>query len=80
MSGGVSIAGVDKLVIRLTRVTVGTSLPELASCVAAIARQRADVVPESVLGSNIFNLLGVLGIASLIAAVKLSAQISSLDL
>lgn len=83
VSGGVSIArdaGVDEAVIGLTLVALGTSLPELATCVAAIIRRRADVVLGNILGSNIFNLLGVLGLASMIAPLTLPAQILSFDL
>lgn len=81
--GGVSVArdaGIDDAVIGLTLVAMGTSLPEMATCVAAIIRRRADVVLGNVLGSNIFNLLGVLGLASMTAPLTLPAQIRSFDL
>ena len=58
--------GVSQRVIGLTIVAVGTSLPELASSLAAAIRGRADVAVGNVIGSNLFNLLGILGAASLV--------------
>ena len=68
--GAVGIAhglGVSEAVIGLTLVAVGTSLPELTISVIAALRRHADVAVGNVLGSNIFNLLSVLGLTSLIA-------------
>ncbi|MFO1536713.1 MAG: calcium/sodium antiporter [Actinomycetota bacterium] len=56
--------GVSELVIGLTVVAVGTSLPELATSVLAAIRGERDIAVANVLGSNIFNLLFVLGVAS----------------
>lgn len=59
--------GVSELVVGLTIVAVGTSLPELATSVLASVRGERDLAVGNVIGSNLFNLLGVLGLASVIA-------------
>lgn len=68
--GATSIAeflGVSDLVIGLTIVAIGTSLPELAAAVASVLKREHELVIGNVVGSNMFNLLGVLGIAATIA-------------
>jgi cation:H+ antiporter len=60
-------AGVSDLVIGLTVVAVGTSLPELATSVIAAARREVDIAMGNIVGSNIFNVLAVLGLAALVA-------------
>ncbi|MGB3309820.1 MAG: calcium/sodium antiporter [Nodosilinea sp.] len=68
VSGAVSIAeslGVSQLVIGLTIVAAGTSLPELATSAVATIRGERDIAVGNVVGSNIFNILTVLGIASI---------------
>ena len=70
--GAVSIAeglGVSDLVIGLTVVAVGTSLPELASALAAVRKNEHDLALGNVLGSNLFNTLAVVGIAGAITPV-----------
>ncbi len=57
--------GVSQALIGLTIVAVGTSLPEMATSVVAAARGEGDIAVGNVVGSNAFNLLGILGIASL---------------
>lgn len=59
--------GVSELVIGLTIVAVGTSLPEIATSVIAALKGESDIAVGNAVGSNIFNLLGVLGISALIA-------------
>lgn len=61
--------GVSDLVIGLTVVAVGTSLPELAAAIASVLKREHELVIGNVVGSNMFNLLGVLGIASVIQPV-----------
>ena len=58
--------GVSNAVIGLTVVAIGTSLPELATTVVAALRGEGDLAVGNVVGSNLFNLLGILGIASLV--------------
>ena len=65
--------GVSKLVIGLTIVAVGTSLPEIATSIIAAVRGERDIAVGNVIGSNIFNILGVLGIAGLAAPGGLTA-------
>lgn len=61
-----SAAGVSQAVIGLTVVAVGTSLPEFAASVVAALRGRGDIAVGNVIGSNLFNVLGILGISALI--------------
>jgi cation:H+ antiporter len=68
--GAVSIArvlGISELVIGLTIVAVGTSLPEASASIVAALRGERDIAVGNVVGSNLFNLLGVLGLASILA-------------
>lgn len=70
VDGAVQLAeaiGVTDAVIGLSVVAFGTSLPELATTVAAAIRRHADVAIGNVLGSNLFNLLGIMGAVSLVA-------------
>ena len=72
------IAGVSELVIGATVVAIGTSLPELAITVAGAIRREAEIALGNVIGSNIFNLLVVVGIAGLIAPSGFSPQLLTL--
>src|SRR5690606_7465395 len=72
--GAVSTAqalGVSDLVIGLTIVALGTSLPELAASVMAARKGEHDIAIGNVVGSNMFNLLAVVGIAGVIAPMPL---------
>ncbi len=62
--------GVSEAVIGLTVVAVGTSLPELATSVVAAIKKEQDIAIGNVVGSNIFNILGILGVAPLISPIK----------
>ncbi len=71
--GAVSIArgiGVTDTVIGLTIVALGTSLPELATAVTSALRREDDLAIGNIIGSNMFNMLGVLGIAAVIRPVQ----------
>ncbi|HCS55497.1 calcium/sodium antiporter [Rubinisphaera sp.] len=74
--------GVSKLVIGLTIVAAGTSLPEVATSIMAAIRGERDIAVGNVVGSNIFNIMGVLGISSLVSAegVQVSEAAFQLDL
>ena len=72
--------GVSELAIALTIVAGGTSMPELATSVMAAIRKQSDIAVGNILGSNIFNLCGILGIVSLIAPPTVSEQVLWLDL
>jgi cation:H+ antiporter len=70
---------VSDAVIGLTVVAVGTSLPELATSVVAAIRKEQDIAIGNVVGSNIFNVLAIMGIAPLIAPIK-TQSISYIDM
>lgn len=71
--------GVSELAIALTIVAGGTSMPEMATSVLAAIRKQSDIAVGNILGSNIFNICGILGVTSLIAPPAVSAQILYLD-
>ena len=72
--------GVSETAIGLTLVAVGTSLPELATTVMAALRRHADVALGNVIGSNIFNLLGIIGVAALVGPIPVDREILHFDL
>ncbi|MEM8578047.1 MAG: calcium/sodium antiporter [Pseudomonadota bacterium] len=72
--------GVSDTVIGLTLVAVGTSLPELATTVMAALRRQADVALGNVIGSNMFNLLAIIGIASLVGPISVDPAFLRFDL
>lgn len=74
------IMGISEAVIGLTLVAVGTSLPEMAASVASAVRGRADLALGNVIGSNIFNILAILGITSLVAPLSVPEQMLHFDL
>ncbi len=71
--------GVSDLVIGLTIVALGTSLPELATCIASAMKKHGELALGNIVGSNIFNTLGVIATASLITNYTLPEQIFSRD-
>jgi cation:H+ antiporter len=71
--------GVSQAVIGLTIVAIGTSLPELATSIVAAARGQGDIAVGNVVGSNLFNILGVLGVTALVQPVP-RGEIAYLDL
>ncbi|WP_223423280.1 calcium/sodium antiporter [Tateyamaria pelophila] len=72
--------GVSDTVIGLTLVAIGTSLPELATTVMAALRRQADVALGNVIGSNMFNLLAIVGIASLVGPIPVDPEFLRFDL
>ena len=72
--------GVSEAVIGLTLVALGTSLPELATSAVAAFRRHSDVAIGNVLGSNIFNILGILGITVQVSAIPVTEKFLSFDL
>ena len=80
--GGVNIAhafGVSEVIIGLTIVAIGTSLPELAASVMGALKGEPDLAIGNVVGSNLFNLLGVLGLPALIHPEALDPSVLSRD-
>lgn len=83
VEGAVGVAtalGLSDLVIGLTVVAVGTSLPELASAIAAVRKGENDLVLGNIIGSSLFNGLAVVGIAGAIAPAVVEPQILTRDL
>ena len=74
------VYGVSDTVIGLTFVAVGTSLPELATTAVAALRRQAEMALGNVIGSNMFNILAVLGITSLVSPIPVAAEILHFDL
>lgn len=83
VDGATNIArefGISETVIGLTLVAIGTSLPELATTVMAALRRQADVALGNVIGSNMFNLLGIMGAASIVGEIPVDPQFLRFDL
>jgi cation:H+ antiporter len=83
VEGAISIAaglGVSEAVIGLTIVAVGTSLPELVTSVVAAWKGESDVAVGNIIGSNIFNILGILGVTALVHPIAVPDQIAGLDI
>ncbi len=74
------LAGVTERVIGLTVVAMGTSMPELATSLVAAYRRHADVAVANIIGSNIFNLLAILGVTALAHPIGVSEAIIRVDL
>jgi cation:H+ antiporter len=72
-------AGVPQSVIGLTVVAFGTSLPELAATAVAAWRRHTDIAIANILGSNIFNILGVLGVGAMFRPLEFAADIAAID-
>lgn len=82
VDSSVSIArslGVSELVIALTIVSAGTSAPELVTSLVAAVRRQSDIAIGNILGSNIFNILGILGVTSMIKEQDITRQSLLLD-
>jgi cation:H+ antiporter len=80
--GAVEIAvafGISDLVIGLTIIAIGTSLPELAAAIAGVLKKEHDIAIGNVIGSNMFNLLAVLGMPALIAPGALDPELLTRD-
>ena len=83
VDGAIEIArdfGVSETVIGLTVVAIGTSLPELVACVIAALKRHADVALGNVIGSNIYNLLGILGMTAVVHPIEVPAEIARFDI
>lgn len=83
VTGAIELArllGISELVIGLTIVAVGTSLPELVSSVVATLKGEDDLALGNIIGSNIFNTLAVVGVAGIIRPMPVAPEIISRDL
>ena len=72
--------GISDLVIGLTIIALGTSLPELAACIAGVLKGEDDLAMGNIIGSNIFNILAVLGMPGLIAPGLIDADAATRDM
>lgn len=72
--------GMTETVVGLTIVAVGTSLPELVTSVMAALRREAGIAFGNVVGSNIYNILGILGVTALVRPIAVPPQIAALDI
>lgn len=82
VGGAVGVAreiGLSELIIGVTLVAVGTSLPELITCIIAAQRREHDIVMGNILGSNIANLLVILGIVAIIQPIPVPVSVQSID-
>jgi cation:H+ antiporter len=73
VKGAVNLAesfGVSERIIAVTVVSVGTSIPELASSIIAVIKKEADISIGNIIGSNIFNILGVLGVTAILKPIE----------
>ncbi|HVK12325.1 MAG TPA: calcium/sodium antiporter [Gemmataceae bacterium] len=73
------LAGLSERVIGLTIVSIGTGLPEVVTSLVSSIRGRDDVAIGNVIGSNLFNILGILGINALVAPLPISPEIAGWD-
>lgn len=83
VSGAVNIAqeaGISETTIGLTIVAIGTSMPELVTSIIAVRKGQGEVALGNVLGSNIFNILGILGVTALVQPMIVPAEIIRLDI
>lgn len=74
------LLGVSEVVIGITVVAIGTSLPELATCVVAALRSESDIALGNAVGSNIFNLLSILGVSSLIRPIPVDRALLAFEM
>jgi len=83
VTGAVNLAeaaGLSEAVIGLTVVAIGTSLPELVTSAAAARRGESGVALGNVIGSNVFNILGILGVTALVVPLEVPAEVIARDL
>ena len=83
VDGAVTIArtfGMSEAFIGLTIVAVGTSLPELATSLIAALRKQSEIAIGNIVGSNIFNILGILGLTAVVAPIPVASRFLTFDL
>jgi cation:H+ antiporter len=72
--------GMSKRVVSITMVAVGTSIPEVATSVIAALKKETEISVGNIIGSNIMNILSVLGFTSLVSPIKVSKEIARFDI
>lgn len=83
VTGAIDLArllGVSETVIGLTVVAVGTSLPELAATLVASLKRQGDIAFGNVIGSNIFNILGILGVTGMLVPLSIPPEVLRVDI
>lgn len=83
VSGAIALAetaGMSQTMIGLTIVAIGTSLPELSASIIAAIRRQTDLALGNILGSNLFNTLGILGVTALIHPIEIPVEIARFDI
>lgn len=83
VSGASAIAtrmGVDERVISVSVIALGTSLPELATSLAAAARKEMDVFIGNIIGSNIYNIFAILGLTSIVTTIDVNPMVLKFDI
>lgn len=79
VAGGIAL-GIPETIIGMTIIAFGTSLPELAACVAAARLKQTDIIIGGIIGSNIFNILSIIGFTSLIKPLEVVKDIELFDI
>jgi len=79
VAAGVAL-DVPEAVIGVTVVALGTSLPELATCLVAALRRRTDMLVGNILGSNLFNILSIVGLTALIKPLVVEPEVMSVEM
>ncbi|KQI72879.1 sodium:calcium antiporter [Loktanella sp. 5RATIMAR09] len=72
--------GISEAMIGLSIVAIGTSLPELATTIVAVIRGQRDIAVGNVIGSNIFNVLGILGITAVVTPIPVAVRFMQVDI
>ncbi|MDW3206874.1 MAG: calcium/sodium antiporter [Alphaproteobacteria bacterium] len=83
VSGAIDLAesaGLSQTLIGLTIVAVGTSLPELSASIVAAVRRQTDLALGNILGSNLFNTLGILGVTAIVHPLEIPVEIARIDI
>jgi len=74
------LAGVSETILGVTIVAVGTSLPELVTSIVAALRRHTDVALGNIIGSNIYNVLGILGVTAVVQPIPVPQEIAGTDI
>lgn len=79
VTGGVAL-GIPEAVIGMTVIAFGTSLPELTACIAAARKGQSDMIVGGIVGSNIFNILSVMGLSAVVKPLMIDPRFGQFDL
>jgi len=79
VAGGIAL-GVPEAVIGMTMIALGTSLPELTTCVAAARKGQSDMIVGGIVGSNIFNIFSVMAISAVVRPLIIEPRFAQIDL